>query len=274
MEQTDYIRENIAEASSYILSKSDQHPQVAVILGSGMSSALPQLESQVVLPYKDIPHFPLSLVAGHQGELVCGKLAGKSIIALLGRFHFYEGYTMKGIGFPVWVLAGLGIDSLVLTSAAGGINRSLRSGDFMLVEDHLNLMGANPLIGPNDDSLGPRFINMTDAYDPELLSLGENISKKLKIDYRRGVLAAVTGPNYETKAELNYLARIGADAVTMSAVPEVIVARHARMRVMALALITNIAGGKERLTHDDVLESAHRSTEKLKSWLREVIISI
>jgi len=274
MEQTDYIRENIAEASSYIRSKSDLYPKIAVMLGSGMSSAMPQLESQVVLPYKDIPHFPLSGVLGHQGELVCGKLDGKPAIALLGRFHFYEGYTMKGVGFPIMVLAALGIEGIVLTSAAGGINRNFNIGDFMLVEDHLNLMGTNPLIGPNDDSLGPRFVNMNDAYDPELLSLGEDISNKLKISYHRGVLAAVTGPNYETKAELNYLARIGADAVTMSAVPEVIVARHARMRVMALALITNITGSKERVTHDDVLESAHRSTERLKEWLREVIKAI
>lgn len=237
-----------------------------------MADALPDLENRGVLPYQIIPHFPVTDVAGHRGELVGGTLDGQPIIAMLGRFHFYEGYTMRGVTFPIRVLAGLGVNKLIVTNAAGGLNRRYRAGDFMLVEDHINLMGDNPLIGPNDENLGPRFVELSSAYDHDMLMIAEDAGDKIGIEWRRGVLAAVSGPSYETPAEIKVLSQIGADAVTMSTVPEVIVARHSRMKVLAISVITNIAGKPEKLTHEEVLEVAGHSTGKLKGWLTEILI--
>lgn len=239
-----------------------------------MSDALPELDERATLPFGDIPHFPVTEVAGHRGELVWGKLAGKSVLAMLGRFHYYEGYTMRGATFPVRVMAALGIENLIITNAAGGLNRRFQVGDFMLVADHINLMGSNPLIGPNDDELGPRFVDMSEAYDPQLTSLAESTGRRCGVACRKGVLAAVSGPSYETPAEIKGLFRTGADAVTMSTVPEVIVARHANIKALAISLITNIAGRPEKLTHEEVLEVAGRSVGNLKEWLKEILAAL
>ncbi len=274
MDQIDLIKENILEASKYIRAKTKIEPEIAIILGSGMSDSLPELADTVTLLYEDIPHFPVSKVAGHRGELLSGKLEDRSIFIMRGRFHYYEGFTMRGVTFPVLVLASLGIKKLIITNAAGGINKNLKPGDFMLVKDHINLMGGNPLIGPNDESMGTRFVDLTDAYDEEMLKIAEETAKVSDIRWRKGVLAAVSGPNYETLAEVKFLANIGVDAVTMSTVPEVIMARFADVRVLAISLISNIAGKKGSLSHDEVLAEASRSEMRLKKWLRELILRL
>lgn len=274
MDQIAYIRENILEAKSYISSRCDATPETALVFGSGMADALPDLEDKVVISYSDIPHFPGTEVAGHRGELVCGRLGDKRVVAMLGRFHYYEGYTLRGATFPIQVMSSLGASSLILTCAAGGIGNRWQPGDFMLIEDHINLMGANPLIGPNDETLGRRFIDMTDAYDPALSKLAGGIADSQGISYHRGVLAAVAGPTYETAAEINFLKMIGADAVTMSTVPETIVARHLGMTVLAVSLISNVAGGTGQLSHEDVLAVAGRSSNTLKNWLTPVLVAI
>lgn len=271
MDQSAYIRENILEAKSYIDSRCGEIPDTALVFGSGMAEALPDLDEATVISYSDIPHFPGTEIAGHRGELVCGRLGEKRIVAMLGRFHYYEGYTLRGATFPIQVLSSLGASSLILTCAAGGIGEKWRPGDFMLVEDHINLMGSNPLIGPNDETLGPRFIDMTGAYDPALAKRAMGIADSQGIDYHSGVLAAVTGPSYETAAEINFLKMIGADAVTMSTVPETIVARHLGMKVLGISLISNIAVNAGKLNHNDVLAVANRSSETLKRWLAPIL---
>ena len=274
MDQIDYIKENVLEASKYILAKIKVKPDIAIILGSGMSDAIPDLADQTTLLYEDIPHFPESRVAGHRGELLSGRLDDKSVFIMRGRFHYYEGFTMRGATFPVLVLANLGIKRLVVTNAAGGISKNLSLGDFMLIKDHINLMGDNPLIGPNDDSMGTRFVDLSDAYDESMLAVAEATAKAIGIRCRRGVLAAVTGPCYETPAEVNILRNAGADAVTMSTVPEVIMARFVKIRVLGISLISNVAGKKGRLSHEDVLAEASRSEAGLKKWLKELILGL
>lgn len=274
MEQIEYIRENVLEAKNYILSKCPGRPKTALILGSGMADALPDLENPIVLEYQSIPHFPGPAVSGHRGQLVCGVLDGNPLLAMLGRFHYYEGYTMRGVTFPIRVLAALGVETLVITNAAGGLNRRYRPGDFMIVNNHINLMGDNPLIGPNDESLGPRFVDLSDAYNPGLLDIAGKTARRLRVNRHQGVLAGVSGPSYETAAEIKFLTQIGADAVTMSAIPEVIVARHTGINVLAISVITNIAGQPKKLTHDEVLAVAAGSTGKLKEWLREILMEI
>ena len=274
MDQIDYIKENVIEASKYIRAKSKIEPEIAIILGSGMSDSLPDMIDSTALSYEDIPHFPISRVAGHRGELLAGRSEDRPVFIMRGRFHYYEGFTMRGATFPVLVLASLGIKKLIVMNAAGGISKALKPGDFMLVGDHINLMGDNPLIGPNDESMGTRFVDLTDAYDEEMLRIAEETAKAGGIRCRGGVLAAVTGPCYETPAEVKFLSSIGADAVTMSTVPEVIMARFADIRVLAISLITNIAGKKGSLSHEEVLSEASRSEKSLKKWLKEIMLRL
>jgi purine-nucleoside phosphorylase len=266
--------EKIIAARDYIQARTQIRPQIAVILGSGLGALADDVQVDAVFPYSEIPGFPVSTVAGHAGRLVLGTLAGKKVVVMQGRFHYYEGYPMSLIVFPVRVMHALGINSLIVTNAAGGLNPDFDPGDVMLITDHINTMGANPLIGPNDDEIGPRFPDMTHTYAPDLRALALNVAKREEIPLRQGVYAATSGPNYETPAERRYLRIIGGDAVGMSTVPEVIAANHAGIRVLGMSAITNKATGgadQEPDSHEQVLAMAQVAGEKLVRLVREVI---
>jgi purine-nucleoside phosphorylase len=232
------LRKRIDEAVAAIGPK--EPPEVAIILGTGLGALSAGIEKSAVLPYDRIPHFARSTVESHRGELILGSLEGRRVVAMEGRFHAYEGYSMDQITFPVRVLRALGARVLLVSNACGGINPAYAKGDLMLIDDHINLMGTNPLIGPNDDSLGPRFPDMCRPYDAELLRKAEEVGRKEGIPLRRGVYAALTGPCLETRAEYRYLRTIGADAVGMSTVPEVIVGVHAGFRILGVSIVTDL----------------------------------
>lgn len=250
----------INKTAEYIKNMTDESPVIGLILGSGLGVLAEEIEEVVRIPYQDIPEFPVSTVSGHPGQLVIGTLEGRNVIAMQGRFHYYEGYSMKEITLPVRVMKKLGIETLIVTNAAGGINRNFSPGDFMLISDHINLMGNNPLIGTNLSELGPRFPDMTEAYSRRLLALAEDVASYHGILLRKGIYAALSGPTYETPAEIRYLAGNGIDAVGMSTVPEVIVARHMGIEVIGISCITNMAAGilAKPLNHNEVMETAER----------------
>ena len=233
------LPELITESTDYVRSKTKLVPEVAIILGTGLGALADQIEDDASVPYSEIPHFPVSTVSSHEGALVFGRLAGKSVVAMKGRVHYYEGYSMKEITHPVRVMRSLGADRIIISNACGSMNPFITPGDIVIVADHINLMGDNPLIGPNYDELGPRFPDMFEAYAPELIKLAEDVARDEKISIKKGVLAAVAGPNLETAAEYRFLRRIGADIVSMSMVPENVVAIHGGMRVLGLSAITD-----------------------------------
>lgn len=235
-------------------------PQVGVVLGSGLGSFADSFEGLVSIPYQEIPHFPRSSVPGHPGHLAIGKMGGVPSVAMQGRVHYYEGYTPSQVAYPARVLCALGVRILVVTNASGGINPSFVPGDLMAIVDHINLTGWNPLVGPNDDRLGPRFPDMTAAYDSALTALLLDAGKSCNVPIKRGVYALLTGPSYETPAEIHALRTLGADAVGMSTVPEVIVARHMNVKVVGISCITNLAAGigRKPITHEEVSETANR----------------
>ncbi len=229
----------VAEAAAFVQSKWPQKPCAGVILGTGLGNLASAIESPTTIPYGSIPHFPQSTAIGHKGQLVCGTLQGLPVVAMQGRFHFYEGYPQWQITFPVRVMKALGIDLLIVSNACGGLNPHFRCGDVMVIEDHINLMWDNPLIGVNEDSLGPRFPDMSRPYDRPLIDRALEIARRENFVAHSGTYIAVAGPNYETRAELRFLRKIGGDVVGMSTVPEVIVAVHAGLRVLAISTITN-----------------------------------
>jgi purine-nucleoside phosphorylase len=236
-----------------------------------------EVETAAVIPYEEIPGYPVSTVIGHAGQLVLGTLSGKKVVVMQGRIHYYEGYPMSRIAMPIRVLHALGAKTMIVTNACGGLNPAFSPGDVMLIIDHINAMGANPLRGPNDDSIGPRFPDMTNAYDPELQALALEVAGRLDLPLRQGVYVALAGPNYETKAERRYLRIIGGDAVGMSTVPEVLVANHAGMRVLGFSAVTNIATGEEDQppdSHEHVLVTAKIAGERLIGLVREVLRQI
>lgn len=264
----------INRAKDYIQSLSDIRPQISVILGSGLGSLADEVDVDQVIPYEDIPDFPVSTVPGHAGYLILGSLLGKKVVVMKGRFHYYEGYPMERIALPIRVLNALGAKALIVTNAAGGLNPDFDPGDVMLITDHINMMGANPLMGPNDAEIGPRFPDLTYAYPPDLQALALNVAERNKITLRQGVYVAVHGPSFETKAERRFLRVAGGDAVGMSTVPEVIVAHHAGMRVLGFSAVTNIATGEPDQppdSHDHVLKMAQVAGEKLVTLVRQVI---
>ncbi len=231
----------IEEATAYLKSKCAFSPDIAIVTGTGLGALAGEVKSEAIVPYGEIPHFPVSSAPTHAGELILGELGGKKVAVLSGRAHYYEGYTMEQVAFPIRVVRGLGARVLVLSNAVGGMNPMLNRGDIMIITDHINLMGDNPLIGPNDDSLGPRFPDMVEAYNRKLIALAEDVALEEKIRVRKGVYVAVAGPNLETAAEYRFLRTIGADAVGMSIVPETIVAVHGGMRVLGLSVVTDKA---------------------------------
>lgn len=248
-------------------------PQVGVILGSGLGSFADRFERAVVIPYEDLPHFPHSSVPGHPGRLVMGFIGGKPAVAMQGRVHQYEGYTPEQVAFPARVLCALGIRTLVVTNAAGTVNTQFAPGDLMVITDHLNLSGWNPLTGPNDDRLGPRFPDMSTAYSPRLRALLEEASKRTGVALRQGVYAILSGPSYETPAEIRMLRTLGADAVGMSTVPEVIAAAHMGVAVAGVSCITNLAAGigDKPLTHKEVADTAERVKDRFSRLLSDFL---
>ncbi|MFZ2960357.1 MAG: purine-nucleoside phosphorylase [Candidatus Ozemobacteraceae bacterium] len=259
MTTTNDMKKRIEEAVSAIRKTVRQTPTVAVVLGSGLGGFADTLTDAEAIAYGDIPHFPASTVKGHKGRLVVGKTGGKTVIAMQGRFHYYEGYSLVDVTFPIRVMISLGARDLIITNASGALNRSFAVGDLMVMTDHLNLMGANPLIGTNDETIGPRFPPMQGVYTRSLVQMALELGRKLGAPVHRGVYAAVTGPSYETAAELRALRLMGADAVGMSTVPEVIVAVHAGIkRILGVSCITDMATGEghEDVNHEDVIKAA------------------
>ena len=270
------LRDEIKEAVSAIRKRTTAKPSIGIILGTGLGGLVNEIAAEAVLDYEEIPHFPLSTVESHHGKLIFGKLGGKDVVAMQGRFHFYEGYTMRQVTFPVRVMGsamGLGIRTLITSNAVGGMNRSFRKGDLMVISDHINLQGDNPLIGPNDDELGPRFPDMSEPYSKKLFSLAEKSARRMKIKIRKGVLVAVQGPNLETRAEYRFLRTIGADAVGMSTVPEVIVAVHMGMDVLSFSIITDECFPEtlKPVTVNEVIEVASKAEPKLTRIMKEVV---
>jgi purine-nucleoside phosphorylase len=285
MEKT-YI-EQIKEAAAYIRNRlGDKKPVIGLVLGSGLGDMANQVEQPTAIDYHDVPHFPVSTVEGHEGRFVAGLLEGKQVIVMQGRFHYYEGYSMKKVVFPVYVMKELGIKSVVMTNAAGGMNRSFEAGDLMLISDHLNMTGDNPLIGPNHSELGVRFPDMSEAYNREYRALAMKLAEEIHADndeplrLQQGVYAGITGPTYMTPSELTMLARVGGDAIGMSTVSEVIAARHAGLKVLGISCITDMAIGEELepLTHDQVVAVANRTKPKfialVRAFVREVKIDL
>jgi purine-nucleoside phosphorylase len=269
-----------AGAAAAVRARAKLRPHVALILGSGLGDLADEIESPVVVPYAQVPNFPVSTVSGHAGQLVIGELQGVSVAAMRGRVHFYEGYSLREVAFPVRVLRRLGSEILIVTNAAGGLNESFLTGDLMVLTDHLNIMGMagqSPLIGPDEPELGLRFLDMLGAYDDELRSAAHRAAGQHGFSLREGVYAMVGGPAYESMAEIRFLQRAGADAVGMSTIPEVIVARHEGMRVLGISAITDMAVGQtavHQISHAEVLAAAERIKPRLAAVVRGVLSAL
>lgn len=270
------VRQKMTEAAEYIKKVSNNFkPHAGLILGSGLGVLAEEIENPIEIPYRDIPHMKTSTVKGHAGKLVLGKLEGVNVMAFKGRIHYYEGYSMKDITFPVRIMQAMGTKFLVITNASGGLREDMEPGDLMVISDHINLMGDNPLFGPNDDELGPRFPDMSNAYDRELVQMALSICKDIGIKPLSGVYAAVAGPNYETYAEIKYIRTIGADAVGMSTVPEVLVANHAGMRVVGVSCVTDVVKKPgTQVSHEEVLRVANEAKPKFLQLMRNIIKSL
>ena len=265
--------EALKETVAVIRARAAEPPVVGLILGSGLGAYADSFARRTVIPYGELPHFPRSTVVGHSGNLVLGEVDGVRVAALQGRVHFYEGYGMQEVVYPVRVLGRLGVRLLVVTNASGGIDPDFRQGDLMAIRDHLNLMGTNPLIGANLDELGERFPDMTHAYDPRMREIAVQTGQRLGIALREGVYAGLSGPSYETPAEIRMLRLLGAHAVGMSTVPEVIAANHMRMRVLGISCITNMAAGilPAKLNHEEVMETTNRVREQFVALLAGIV---
>ena len=271
--------EQIDEAVDAIRKRTSYRPRVGLILGSGLNSLADSVQKADIIPYGQLPHWPVSTVQGHAGRLVIGQLEGQTALVMQGRIHFYEGYSMSQITLPVRVMLRLGLEMMFVTNAAGGVNPDFVPGDVMLITDNLNLigmMGANPLIGPNIDELGPRFPDMSQAYDRKLMGLARQVASSENIQLREGVYCALSGPSFEGPADLRFLRGVGADAVGMSTVPEVVVARHGGMRVLGLSGISNKANldGSTVTTHEEVMEAGKVITPKMEKIIRGVLRSL
>ncbi|MHC4941576.1 MAG: purine-nucleoside phosphorylase [Planctomycetota bacterium] len=265
--------DQISEAKTFLKKKGAASPRSGIVLGSGLGDFCKKLGNATAIDYAKIPHFRASRVAGHAGRLVLGEFSGKPLAVLQGRYHYYEGHSIQDVVFPVRVLCSLGIETLILTNAAGGIGSDLQPGDLMIIRDHINFMGANPLRGENDDRIGTRFPDMTEVYDKGVIAIISDCMKKLGMAAKTGVYAAVSGPSYETPAEIKMLAVLGADAAGMSTVPEAIAARHMEVKVAGISCITNLAAGlsKTPLTHDEVTRTADQVKDRFQALLTEAV---
>ncbi len=264
--------EAIKQTADFLKQRTGLQPKYGIILGSGLGGLVDEIEIQHKIPYTEIPNFPVSTVEGHSGNLIFGNLGGKLVVAMQGRFHFYEGYGMDQVVFPVRVMKYLGVETLIVSNAAGGMNPNFAIGDLMLITDHLNLQ-PNPLVGPNIKELGPRFPDMSEPYDLGLIEKAEGVAKSIGIKVQKGVYASVTGPTFETPAEYRWFWRIGADAVGMSTVPEVIVARHMGIQCFAVSVITDLGveGRVEKVSHEEVLQAANEASVVLTKFITEFV---
>ncbi|MGM0125582.1 purine nucleoside phosphorylase I, inosine and guanosine-specific [Enterococcus sp. AZ194] len=269
------LMENLEETVLYIKNHGVKEIDFALILGSGLGELADEIQDAVKIPYDKIPHFPVSTVQGHAGQLVYGTLSGKKVLAMQGRFHFYEGYSMETVVYPVRVMAKLKAHSLLVTNASGGVNKTFEPGDLMLITDQINHMGTNPLIGMNVDEMGPRFPDMSQAFDNAYQKTVVQVAETLAIPLKTGTYMGFSGPTYETPAEIRFARSIGADAVGMSTVPEVIVAVHSGLRVLGISCITNLAAGmQETLNHEEVIETTERVKTDFKRLIKEILMTI
>ena len=270
------LYDQIQEAKQVLQSRWKGEPKIGIILGTGLGGLAEEVQSVTKIPYQEIPHFPVSTVESHAGRLACGTLAGKTVMAMEGRFHFYEGYSLKQITFPVRVMKAMGCEVLIVSNACGGMNPQWSKGDLMLIEDHINLMGDNPLIGKNDERLGGRFPDMCHPYDPELLKLAQHIAREEKIVCHKGVFVAVPGPNLETRSEYRFLRGIGADVVGMSTVPEVIVGVHANLRILGVSIITDMClpDALEPANIPDIIATANAAEKQLRVLVRRLVAEL
>ena len=264
------------ETADYLAGRIPVLPEIAIVLGSGLGGLADKIEEPIVIPYSEIPHFKHSTAMGHKGNLICGRLGSKLVLAMQGRFHYYEGYPMQEVTYPIRVMKLLGIKTLLVSNAAGGINTSFKVGDLMLIRDHINMM-PNPLIGPNNENFGTRFPDMTRAYDRGLIKLMETIAEEKQIQLKKGVYVALTGPTYETPAEYAFYGKVGGDAIGMSTVPEVIIARHAGIRVLGMSVITNEGYHfADDFVNDgaDVIAAANRAADVMSTLFTELVSKI
>lgn len=268
--------EDIQQAVQFIQEKINVQPQLGLILGSGLGALAEEIQDAVSIPYSEIPHFAKSDAIGHANELVIGQLNGKTVLAMKGRFHYYEGFTLDEVTFPVRVMKALGIENMIVTNACGAVNESFKAGELMIISDHLNLVGTNPLIGPNNDDLGTRFPDMSNVYNRDLRKLAKEIAAKQNLKVNEGVYAWWSGPTYETPAEIRMIRTLGADAVGMSTVPEATVATHAGMKVLGISCLTNMAAGilDQPLNHEEVIEVASKVRASFINLIKEIIEEI
>jgi purine-nucleoside phosphorylase len=270
------LKRRIGEARKYIRAKTSIKPDVAIILGTGLGGLVGEIKRAVHIPYSEIPHFPVSSVLGHSGELVLGQLSGKKVVAMNGRVHYYEGYSMQEVTFPTRVMKFLGAGTLIVSNAVGGMNKFYRKGDIAIISDHINLMGDNPLMGPNDDSIGTRFPDMSEPYSKKLMDLADKVALANKIRVHRSVFVGVSGPNLETAAEYRFLSGIGADTVGMSTVPEVLVAVHMKMKVLGFSVITDMClpDALKPADHIEIMKAAQKAEPNLTRLVKEVLRSL
>lgn len=269
--------EKIKEATAYIKDRTECRPKIGLILGSGLGSLADEIQDADKFAYEELPYFPVSTVEGHAGRLVLGNLEGKPVVAMQGRFHYYEGYTMREITFPIRVMKALGVQIMIVTNACGGLNPNFSAGSLMFIEDHINFTGTNPLIGENFEELGPRFPDMSQAYDKQLIELGKSLSEELGIRTFTGVHTAVTGPYYFSKAELSMIRKLGSDTIGMSTIPETIVAVHGSMRVLGISCITDMANPDadiEPLDHETVMRMAEKMKPDFTRLVKNIIAEI
>lgn len=265
--------DRVSKAADFIKSKIDFVPEIGIILGTGLGSLAEHIENPTIIPYEDIPEFPVSTVVGHAGKLLAGTIEGKKVLAMQGRFHFYEGYPMQDVTLPVRAMKLLGVKLMIVSNACGGLNPAFAAGDIMAITDHINMMGTNPLIGPNLEEFGPRFPDMSEVYTKEYISKLENIAQALNIKLQKGVYCAISGPNYLSKAELGMLIKIGADTVGMSTIPECMVARHSGMKVLGVSCITDMAipDIMTSPTHEEIVKVAEGVKPKFVALMKQFI---
>jgi purine-nucleoside phosphorylase len=264
------------DAVAYIEPKLTEKPTIGLVLGSGLGVLADEIENPVVIPYNEIPGFTKSTVVGHKGQLVIGKLHGKQVVAMQGRFHYYEGHEMEAVVFPIRVMKLLGVETMIITNAAGGINESYGEGNLMLISDHINLTARNPLIGANEDDMGTRFPDMSEAYSKELRNLAKSVAAEQGINLQEGIYVGLLGPSYETPAEIRMLRTLGGDAVGMSTVPEVIVARHMKVKVLGISCISNMAAGilEQPLSHEEVMATTERVKSQFLTLVKGVVAKL
>ncbi|MEG0470414.1 MAG: purine-nucleoside phosphorylase [Longicatena sp.] len=265
--------EQVKESADYLKKHMQGVVDTGIVLGSGLGSLVDEMSEKIIIPYNEIPHFPKSKLEGHAGNLVFGVLQGRHVVAMQGRFHYYEGFTMKEVTYPIYVMKLLGVKELIVTNACGGINRSFQPGDLMIIEDFINSVCVNPLIGDNDERFGPRFPDMSEPYANRLRALAKEVAQELEIPFQEGVYTFFQGPYYETAAEIRFYAKGGSDAIGMSTVPETIVANYLGIEVLGIACITNMATGicKEKHSHAEVLETANRASDRLCKWIKGIL---